>query len=89
MKRASCPGQDTQYWKPEDIFEAPCVHCAQPIEFFKDDLRRKCPHCGKYAINPRNDLSCAAWCKRAAECLDQLGRPGPDTDCPDGEQQED
>jgi hypothetical protein len=89
MKRASCPGQDLRYWRPEDIFEAPCACCARPIEFFKDDLRRKCPHCGKYVVNPRNDLACAAWCKQAAECLAQLGRPVPGEVGPDGEQQGD
>lgn len=69
-----CPGQDMRYWKPEDICEEPCSHCGGPIEFFKDDLRRRCPHCGQFTANPRNDMSCAAWCKHAKECLEQLGR---------------
>ncbi len=73
MPNRQCPGQDTRYWKPEDVYEAPCVHCGQPIEFFKIDLRRLCPHCGKYMVNPKNDMSCAAWCKHAAECLDEVG----------------
>jgi predicted RNA-binding Zn-ribbon protein involved in translation (DUF1610 family) len=71
--KVSCPGQDTRYWKPEDIFEHPCVSCGNPVEFFKNDLRRQCPNCGASTINPRNDLACAQWCKHAKECLDQNG----------------
>jgi hypothetical protein len=43
------------------------------MEFFKDDLRRKCPRCRKYTVNPQNDLGCAAWCKFGPECLAQVG----------------
>ncbi len=74
MRDRHCPGQDTRYWRPEDVFEVPCVRCGQPLEFFKDDLRRRCPHCGAFCVNPRNDLACAAWCRSAAECLAQMGR---------------
>jgi predicted RNA-binding Zn-ribbon protein involved in translation (DUF1610 family) len=77
MDKAKCPGQDLRYWAPEDIYEVPCVSCKKPIEFFKDDLRRRCPHCGKINLNPTNDLSCAAWCSAAVECLKELGRDLP------------
>ena len=73
LSKISCPGQDTRYWKPGDIFERPCTSCGRPVEFFKDDLRRKCPACGEYTINPNNDLSCAQWCLHAKECLEQNG----------------
>ena len=78
MDKSKCPGQDLRYWTPKDIFELPCGHCGQLVEFFKDDLRRQCPHCGKFTLNPNNDLSCAAWCGSAAECLEELGRELPD-----------
>ncbi len=74
MAPQQCPGQDTRYWKPEDIYDTPCVSCGLPMEFFKTDLRRACPHCGAPNVNPRNDMSCAAWCKSAPECLAQLGQ---------------
>ena len=74
MSKNKCPGQDMRFWKHTDIFQAPCAHCGLPIEFFKDDLRRRCPHCEKFSVNPRNDLGCAAWCKFGQDCLDQLGR---------------
>ena len=78
MPKFNCPGQDTRYWKPEDIFESPCANCGKNMEFFKDDLRRKCPHCGEFTVNPKNDLACAAWCKHAKECLEQMGREIPE-----------
>jgi hypothetical protein len=74
-----CPGQDTRYWKPADIYEVPCARCGMAVEFFKDDLKRRCPRCGQSNLNPRNDLSCVSWCKTAAECLEELGRPAPET----------
>jgi endogenous inhibitor of DNA gyrase (YacG/DUF329 family) len=80
MDKAKCPGQDLRYWTPKDIYEVPCTYCEKPIEFFKDDFRRRCPHCGKLNLNPNNDLSCAAWCSAAAECLKELGRELPGMD---------
>ena len=50
MEQMKCPGQDTRYWKPEDIFSAQCPKCGAEIEFFKDDTTRKCPHCGHHEI---------------------------------------
>ncbi|MEW6754783.1 MAG: HD domain-containing protein [Candidatus Latescibacterota bacterium] len=64
-----CPGQDTRYWKPGDIFEIPCEACGTPVEFFKTDVRRRCPRCGKRIQNPRVSLGCARWCSYARECL--------------------
>ena len=39
------------------------------MEFWKDEPRRRCRHCGRTAPNPRLDLGCAAWCKFAKDCL--------------------
>ncbi len=64
-----CPGQDTRYWKPEDIFELPCPVCNTAVEFLKTDRRRKCPNCGYTFRNPRLDLGCARWCPYAELCL--------------------
>ena len=87
MGRMRCPGQDPRYWKPGDIYQVPCAHCGRPIEFFKDDRRRRCSHCRKYTVNPKHDLSCSAWCKFGAECVGQaarLGSPGDDADKEEG-----
>jgi NADH pyrophosphatase NudC (nudix superfamily) len=77
MARRNCPGQDTRFWTPDHIYDHPCAQCGAPVEFFRDDLRRVCPHCGAHTVNPKNDLACAAWCAHAAECLAQMGRALP------------
>ena len=66
-----CPGQDTRFWKPGDIFEAQCPKCGRKIEFFKDDVRRKCG-CGHEVVNPKMDLGCAAWCQYAEQCIGNI-----------------
>ena len=68
-----CPGQDTRYWTFDNIYEVQCKFCFKNMEFFKTDLKRQCPHCGKDNVNPLNDMACAKWCKYAEECLAQLG----------------
>lgn len=68
-----CPGQDTRYWKPGDIFEATCPACGAAIEFFKDDSSRRCTACGARVLNPRCDFGCAAHCAFAAQCLLESG----------------
>lgn len=67
-----CPGQDTRYWKPADIFEAPCPTCGKKVEFFKDDAVRTCRGCGARVANPQLDFGCASYCKFAAQCLKEL-----------------
>ncbi len=69
-----CPGQDTLFWKPEDIFETPCPVCDYSVEFFKDDVTRKCPNCGYKFKNPRLDLGCAEWCPYADKCMAVMGK---------------
>jgi len=69
MPVVKCPGQDTRFWKPDDIFEATCPHCGHKVEFWKDDPRRKCGNCGKEVRNPKLDFGCAKWCRYAKECL--------------------
>ena len=68
-----CPGQDTRYWKPGDIFEVECPQCGSTVEFFKDEATRKCRKCRNTVVNPRMDFGCAAYCKYAADCLGELG----------------
>jgi hypothetical protein len=63
-----CPGQDTRFWKPGDIFETGCPKCERKIEFFKDEVRRRC-RCGHEVVNPKLDLGCAEWCPYAEQCI--------------------
>jgi HD superfamily phosphodiesterase len=63
-----CPGQDLRFWKPGDIFEIGCPKCEKRIEFFKDEVRRKCS-CGHEIVNPKLDFGCARWCQYAEQCV--------------------
>jgi hypothetical protein len=63
-----CPGQDMRFWRPGDIFDAPCPKCGRKIEFFKDEVRRKCC-CGHEIVNPKLDFGCAQWCPYAEQCI--------------------
>ncbi len=67
-----CPGQDTQYWNAEAIFETECPECGHPMEFFKDDATRRCGGCKKKIVNPKMDFGCASYCKFAEQCLGTL-----------------
>jgi Zn ribbon nucleic-acid-binding protein len=70
MAKTRCPGQDTAFWKPGDIFEIPCDNCGFLVEFFKDDARRRCLRCGHTMQNYRLNQGCAHWCEHARECLE-------------------
>ena len=47
-----CPGMDNKAWTGGSVFEEPCPHCGETIEFWRDDTQRKCDSCGKMAPNP-------------------------------------
>lgn len=67
-----CPGQDNRYWDGEAVFEIPCPHCGNILEFFKDDSQRSCRQCGNRILNPRIDFGCAAYCSHAEQCLGSM-----------------
>ncbi|NQT23921.1 hypothetical protein HQ585_01050 [candidate division KSB1 bacterium] len=69
MADSRCPGQNTQFWGPKDIFNIPCPECGETVEFFKDDAKRKCPSCSREVYNPRINTGCALWCPKAEDCL--------------------
>lgn len=69
-----CPGQDRNFWQPGDIFEAPCPKCGENVEFWKDDITIRCPHCRQLINNPRFNPGCAAYCSFAENCLGSLGK---------------
>jgi hypothetical protein len=69
MATVRCPGQDSQFWKPEDVRDATCPRCRLKVEVWKDDVWRTCPHCGLRFVNPNMDLACAQWCRSAEKCL--------------------
>jgi len=69
-----CPGQDTRFWKPNDVYTVECPKCGKPVEFFKDDIRRRCKKCGHMFINPKLNLGCARWCQYADQCVGAIGK---------------
>ena len=69
-----CPGQDTRFWKPNDVYTVECPKCGKPVEFFKDDIRRRCKKCGHMFINPKLNLGCARWCQFADQCVGAIGK---------------
>jgi len=66
-----CPGQDTMFWKPDDVFEIECPKCGYHVEFFKVDVKRKC-RCGHEMVNPKIDFGCALWCSYGDQCIEGL-----------------
>ena len=67
-----CPGQDSRYWKPGAIFDVTCPECGKKVEFFKDDVTRKCDGCGHRFVNPKMDFGCATYCQYAEKCIGDL-----------------
>ncbi|MBU0664330.1 MAG: phosphohydrolase [Proteobacteria bacterium] len=67
-----CPGQDNRYWSGEAVFELPCPHCGNVLEFFKDDSQRTCKQCGHKTLNPKIDFGCASYCPYAEQCMGAL-----------------
>jgi len=66
-----CPGQNTMFWKPGDIYDVSCPNCGKPVEFWKDDARRTCA-CGHRFLNPKRDVGCLEWCKYAEKCMPDM-----------------
>jgi len=64
-----CPGQDPRFLKAQDIAEMQCPDCGRTVEFWPDELLRKCPGCSRRLANPENSMKCLAWCRYAAQCL--------------------
>jgi HD superfamily phosphodiesterase/Zn ribbon nucleic-acid-binding protein len=71
MEKMKCPGQDTMFWKPDDVFEIECPKCGYHVEFFKYDVKRKC-RCGHEMVNPKIDFGCAEWCSYGDKCIEGL-----------------
>ena len=73
MTTLKCPGQDTRFWTPSDIFDVVCKNCGYEIEFFKDDAFRNCDKCGHRIANPKLDLGCRQHCSQADACRELEG----------------
>jgi hypothetical protein len=66
---SKCPGQDSQQWGFDAIYDVECPKCHVAVEFFKDEVKHRCKRCGEVVFNERMDLGCAKWCPSAASCV--------------------
>jgi len=62
---SQCPGQDTRNLRVE-LYK--CPNCGAKVEIFSDELKVKCPKCGKYIYKAKIP-SCIDWCASARQCL--------------------
>jgi len=62
--RQNCPG----FGKKLDIIIIKCPVCDTDVEFFSDELSRRCPACKKDILKDKSP-SCVDWCKSARQCV--------------------
>ncbi|MHC4481312.1 MAG: HD domain-containing protein [Planctomycetota bacterium] len=67
-----CPGQDPAFMKARDVAEVHCPQCGHMVEFWPDELMRRCVSCGNRFPNPENSMKCLEWCRYAAQCMAAL-----------------
>jgi len=60
-----CPGQDTRNLKVEIVR---CQNCGYDVEFFSDEIKRKCPKCKKDVFKEIIP-NCIEWCTYAEKCV--------------------
>lgn len=69
MAKLKCPGMNPANFQPQDIKTHNCIHCGMEMEFWKDDIKIRCPACNQFNFNPGLGNTCLTWCKSAADCL--------------------
>ena len=67
MTSFGCPGQEKRNLKIDAI---KCQNCGEEIEFFSDEIKRKCPQC-KAEVVREVMPSCVDWCRYAKDCVGQ------------------
>jgi Fe-S-cluster-containing dehydrogenase component len=60
-----CPGTDPRWVRPE---YRRCTECGYRLEFFSDELTRRCPQCGSKQTKEA-EPSCVVWCPSAEACI--------------------
>jgi len=59
-------------WTTKDVVERPCRKCGRILEFWKDDVKVRCPRCAESTFNPNLGNICLSWCEKAVECLGNM-----------------
>ena len=62
-----CSGNDFSEWGFDSIFELECPHCGNTVEFFKDEITRRCPECKSIIKNTSGDYGCGQWCSSSSD----------------------
>ena len=62
---SKCPGEDNRNLRMEML---KCPDCGYKVEFFSDEVKRKCPKCKSLVFRQRLP-SCVDWCKVVRECM--------------------
>ena len=61
-----CAGNNTHEWGFDAIFDVKCPNCGCLVEFFKDEINRRCQQCTKSVLNDRKDYGCGQWCSSSS-----------------------
>ncbi len=61
-----CSGNNFEEWGFDAIFDIECPHCGHLVEFFKDEINRRCSQCKYMVYNNRRDYGCGQWCSSSS-----------------------
>ncbi|MCP3924140.1 MAG: hypothetical protein GY714_16290 [Desulfobacterales bacterium] len=57
-----CAGNNTYDWGFDSIFEIECPKCGYLVEFFQDEITRRCSKCNDLVKNNRGSYGCSQFC---------------------------
>ena len=67
-----CSGNNFEEWGFDAIFDIECSSCGNLVEFFKDEITRKCPQCKNTVPNNRGNYGCGQWCSSSSSHMRNL-----------------
>ena len=61
-----CSGMDMQDWGADAIYDVKCPHCNTPVEFFVDEITRRCHRCRTIVKSDRDFFGCGQSCSSSS-----------------------
>ena len=61
-----CSGNNFEEWGFDGIFDIECPDCGNLVEFFKDEITRRCSQCKKIVHNNRGYYGCGQLCSSSS-----------------------